>query len=100
MYMYSEEPYDCIACQAKDNQLQDARYWLRAVLDQLFGLEDFSQEVLFHYVEEFAHLLEIPLPNRDLTVVRKDRTVDITKVLGEWKDVNNQYLKNLAKTGS
>jgi hypothetical protein len=98
MYLYSDS-HNCFDCQSKDNQIQDARYWLRAILDQLFGLGDFNKDLLFNSLEEMAHLLDVSLPDRDLSVVRKERTVDFSKLLEEWKKANNDYLKNL-HTGS
>ena len=99
MYVYSDHHDECHECQKQDNQLREARYWLRAICDQLFGLENFKEEDLFHRLEEMAFVLDIPLPDRDLAVVRKERTVDFNKLLHEWKEVNNEYLKNL-HTGS
>lgn len=110
MYMYGwDEPYaeeECFECSEKENQLTDVAYWLRAVVDQLYGLEEFSAENLEHYLDELAHVAKIKLPQLQLavstirenpTVERANRTTEsnTSGLLNSWISANNQYLKSL-----
>lgn len=109
MYMYEwDEPYaeeECFACSEKENKLTDVAYWLRAVLDQLYGLEEFNSESLEHYLDELAHVVQMKLPQLELaiskgeTVVRKSQTTEsnISVMLNSWISANNQYLKSLTQ---
>lgn len=103
MFLYDEPPAECFDCMEKENRMDDIKYWFRAVLDQLFGLEEFDAESLERYTEELAAYLDMKIPSQALAVVRKNRTVEkisTTTVLEDWKQYNNQYLNNLAKTGT
>ena len=99
MFLYDEPPaeYECIDCMEKENRLDDVKYWFRAVLDQLYGMEEFKAEDLKRYLEELSAYLSMKIPTHDLAVVRKDRTVELTPMLDAWKQANNQYLKILSQ---
>lgn len=98
MFRYENEPpVECFECCEKANRIDEVKYWVNALLDQLYGIEEFSIENLESYLEELTFRLEMKLPNQRLAVVRKNRTDDI---LDSWKQFNNQYLNNLAKTGT
>lgn len=100
MFYYDEPPAECFECSEKENRLDDIKYWFRAVLDQLFGLEEFDAESLERYAEELAAYLDMKIPSQPLAVVRKNRTVEMAPMLDAWKSASVQYLKSLAKTGS
>jgi hypothetical protein len=100
MFFYDEPPSKCFECAQKENRIDDIKYWFRAVLDQLYGLEEFDTDSLERYAGEAAAYLDMKLPNKNLAVVRKNRTVDVQPMLDSWKSANNQYLKSLAKTGT
>jgi len=116
-YQY-DEPYaepECFECSEKENKITDVMYWLRAVLDQLYGLEEFDAESLERYLEELTHVVDMKIPKLELAVstirnsqivpvvrdnvpvVRKNRTTDsnFSAVLNGWVEANNQYLKSL-----
>lgn len=110
MYAYQyNEPYaepECFACSEKENKITDVMYWLRAVLDQLYGLEEFDAECLERYLDELAHVVDMKLPKLELavgslrnseTVARENRTTDtnFSVILNGWVEANNQYLKSL-----
>ena len=97
MYLYDDPPPECFNCLEKDNQLDDIKYWFTAILDQLFGLEDFNAQDLKWYINEITLSLGMKCPEKALSVVRENRTVE---ALDAWKRFNNQYLNNLAKTGT
>lgn len=100
MFYYDEPPAECFECSEKENRLDDVKYWFRAVLDQLFGLEEFDAERLEQYAEELAAYLDMKIPRQPLAVIRKNRTVEMAPMLDAWKSASVQYLKSLAKTGS
>jgi hypothetical protein len=102
MFLYDEPQADheCFECMEKSNRLDDVKYWFRAVLDQLYGMEEFNAEDLERYVEELAAYLDMKIPKHELSVVRKDRTVDMTPMLEAWKNASHNYLKSLANTGT
>jgi hypothetical protein len=97
MFIYNEPTSQCFECQEKENHLSDVKYWFRAVLDQLFGLEEFSRENLEHYTQELACYLNMKIPSQPLAVAEKK---EVSKLMEEWKQFNNEYLKKLEKTGS
>lgn len=102
MFLY-EEPqaeYECFQCNEKSNRLDDIKYWFRAVLDQLYGMEKFNAEDLQLYLEEMSAYLDMKIPSHDLVVVRKGCTVDMTPILDIWKTTSNEYLKSLVKIGA
>jgi hypothetical protein len=108
MYFLADEPepeQNCFCCMHKEDVISDVQYWLRAVLDQLYGLEEFNQEDLERYIEELAHVVEMRIPQVPLAVVREKRTVetqpsvDLTPVLNAWKILSTTYLKSLTNTG-
>ena len=81
---YRDEPYaeeECFECSEKENVLTDVSYWLRAVLDQLYGLEEFKADDLERYLEELAHVVKMKLPKFDLAVgtIRKSQTVPVVR---------------------
>jgi hypothetical protein len=94
------EPCDCFDCMEKENRLDDIKYWFKALTDQIFGIEDFDSETLSYYVNELTLRLGIDFPKSPVSVVRKDHTIDIDKMIDVWKHFNNQYLANLEKTGT
>ncbi len=98
--MYLQEDEECFGCLEKDNRIDDIKYWFRAVLDQLFGVETFDTNQLDFYLEELAQRLGIDMPEPPLAVVRKNQTTDATEMLNAWRYFNNQYLTTLQKTGS
>jgi hypothetical protein len=100
MFTYYKEEEDCFDCCEKENRLGDVKYWFRAVLDQLYGKEEFNSEELERYLEELGGYLDMKVPSTQLSVVRKDRTVEMAPMLDAWKQASVQYLKNLAKAGS
>jgi hypothetical protein len=97
--MFFDEPYshECMDCMHKDDVMCDIKYWLRAVLDQLFGLEPFSKEDLSRYLNELTLQLGMDFPKIDLSVEMPDPT---RILIDEWKAFNNDYLKLYAKTGT
>ena len=98
--MYLQDDEECFGCLEKDNRIDDIKYWFRAVLDQLFGVETFDTNQLYFYLEELAQRLGIDTPEPPLAVVRKNQTTDVTQVLNAWRNFNYQFLKELQKTGS
>jgi hypothetical protein len=100
MVMYYEPSCECFECMEKENRIDDIKYWFRAVLDQLFGLEEFDAEQLERCTEELACYLDMKIPSQPLAVVRKNRMVDMAPVLEAWKQSSIQYLQNLANTGT
>lgn len=100
MFYYDEPPAECFECSEKENRLDDVKYWFRAVLDQLFGVEEFDAKSLERYTEELAAYLDMKIPSQALAVVRKNRTVEMAPMLDAWKSASVQYLKSLAKTGT
>ena len=102
MFLYDEPQaeYECFECMEKENRIDDVKYWFRAVLDQLYGMEEFNKENLERYLEELSGYLNMKIPSTDLSVVRKNRTVDMTPMLDAWKNTNNQYLKSLVQIGA
>lgn len=107
MFLYDEPQaeYECFECMEKENRLDEVKYWFRAILDQLYGAEEFNPEKLEDYLQELASYIGMSgkpfLRTLSVTGVRKNRTVEkTTEMLEEWKTLNNQYLTTLAKTGT
>ena len=99
MYMlFDEPPCECMECLEKDNKMQDVRYWFRAVLDQLYGLEEFDLEFLQHSLEQLGACVEIKFPEKPL-IVQEKKPETISEMLDAWKVYNKNYLKSLAPTG-
>jgi hypothetical protein len=102
MYMRHEE-YDCQGCLESELQTKDLKYWYKAILDQVFGLEEFNEGNLLTYLEEMAFVLEMKLPEGKLAIApeAQEKTYDISKQLEAWKKFNNQYLfQQYTKTGA
>ena len=124
MYMYQDEPYceeECYACTEKEQTIKDVKYWFQAVLDALYcskaELDDlfcqYEEGDLEYYLEELAGYLNMKLPQKEIQVIRKNRTTElsgnsgkleqplsITYMLDSWKEANNSYLKSLTYTGA
>lgn len=81
MFLYDEPPVDCFECAEKENILGDVKYWFRAVLEQLYGVEKFNEVNLERYLEETCAYLGMSLPKRDLNVQEKDKSVNSFKPL-------------------
>lgn len=89
----------CSYCREKESILTDVTYWFKAVLDQIYGMEDFDEAEFERYLDELAHVLHIKLPKQKLKLTSKVcATVPTLKFefLNEWMKANNQYLKSLA----
>jgi hypothetical protein len=100
-YDFAEPPTDCDDCFAHENLLDEIKYWLTAVLDQIYGKEKFDEETLHFYLDELTHRLEMKNHSQSVAVTGKEKSTDFTEnMLDTWKVFNNGYLQTLAKTGS
>jgi hypothetical protein len=98
MYVYRENPpLECWECLQKDNRLGDVLYWFRAVIDQLYGNEEFDDLALEHYLNEVAGYLNIRLPEKSLAVTCKANSS--LSEIEDWQQFNTNYFKELAKVG-
>jgi hypothetical protein len=101
MFIYNEPQEECDECLKKDNDLDDTKYWFRAALDQLYGLENFNENVLERALEEIAACLVMNMPKRSLVVEKKSPTTEpALSFLDCWIGFNTKYLKSLEKTGN
>jgi hypothetical protein len=91
--VYADDPPpECFKCLELENKLDDVAYWLRGLLDQLYGIEEFNLSLIEHHLAELAHTAKMTIPNRDLAIRAKDET---STMLDSWKIYNNGYLKSL-----
>jgi hypothetical protein len=97
MFIYSEPPIECDDCLEKSNRLDDVKYWLRAILDQIYGLEEFDESKLENYLDELSGYLNMKLPVRDLVISRKQNKQDRITYLDDWKQFNNNFLTAISK---
>lgn len=95
MFLHDEYP-ECYHCNEKDKKISEIKSWTEAVLDQLFGLEEFDPEELELYLEELTYCLDMKIPRNSLAVKRKEKITDISPIVDSWKNLNNNYLKNLS----
>ena len=95
--MYDSE-YETV-CDA-EKKLNEARYWLENIVQQLYMTEDLDILDLENCLDELVHLFGLKLPKGDLQVRRKVTATQhpIMKSFDveAWKNWNNQYLKQLA----
>ena len=108
MYLQTETAPECdtIGFKEKYWRLGEVKYWVQAIIDQLYGIEAFAEEDLDRYIQELCCCIDMRIPRRaskrmDLVVERKSQAASIDDSLLEtWKQFNNQFLKSLNNTGS
>ena len=100
MFDYYDEPYceaECFECESKDNQLDDVKYWLKYLLDQLYSSKELDLIELERTLEELGHIVNVNLPERDLSIERRTFLPQAYSLpLESWKEFNHNYLKQIA----
>lgn len=100
MCFYSDEPpVECWQCDEKNNKIDDIKYWFRAVLEQLYGQEEFDAKSLENCLDELSGFLDMKLPKQQLAVVGHVRD-DMSQLLDGWQKYNKEFFNQLAKVGA
>lgn len=89
--------YEYYQCNENKQLVKDLRYWMQAILDQLYGKEEFNVEDLENALDEMVHYLGLKLPMGELQVKLKESSITKHPMLGDWINFNNEYLKQIAK---
>ena len=74
MYMYADEPYlpkECFECAAKENKIDDIKYWLKYLMDQCYSNDKFSMDEFERALAEICFSIGMNIPENDPTIVRK-----------------------------
>jgi molybdopterin/thiamine biosynthesis adenylyltransferase len=96
MYIYSDEPpckEECFDCMHKENKIDDIKYWLTNLLEQLYSDEKLDIQDAENCLEELCGVVGIKIPKRDIAIERK-HFLKVPEVVQSWIQWNNQYIKN------
>jgi hypothetical protein len=99
--MYRNEYSECFGCDEKDNKIDNVKYWLKYLLEQLYSKTAFDCDEFERCLQELCSEVSMKIPKEELCVEHKaslkiathpmQKTFDI----GAWKDWNNNYLKSV-----
>ena len=98
------EPYcekECSGCQDKKTELKDIKYWMKALVEQLYSKEKLDYLDCEQCIEEICSVVDVKIPEGELTIDRKQGVkATYHPMLKEfdvegWKSWNNNYLKQL-----
>jgi hypothetical protein len=67
-----QDDYDCPGCEDKKNKLDNAADFLKGVLNQLYGAEDFEGDRLEYCLDELCTYLGVKIPDGDLMIKQKE----------------------------
>ncbi len=104
MYIYPDEPYcgdNCNQCNSYESKLENVKYWLEYLMDQIYSKSTFDEGEFENCLEELCDSVDMKLPKEQLCITRKNPAPSASNpVMKEfdiegWKTWNNEYLKQL-----
>lgn len=93
---YHDEPYceqECCGCEAHEETLRNLKDFFSGVLENLYNANKYNEQDLENCLDEMAGYLGMKLPRGELQV---RGAAPMTKILEDWKVMNNAYLQSLA----
>lgn len=93
MYRY-EEP-ECLRCDQKENALQDVKYWMLYLLEQLYSEKAIDCDEIERCLMEISAVVDIKFPVGELGIERKHllEPKHISNDVDKWLEWNQLYLK-------
>ncbi len=103
MYMYEDDQYGskCFECEEKQNKLNDVKYWIKYIIDQLYSDDELNELELENFLEELCAVVDTKVPIKAMTIQRapiaKVEYHPITKPfdMQAWVEWNKNHLKQL-----
>ena len=77
-YEYQDDPYcdkECFDCNQKEVKLDDAKYWLQAVLDYMYTDEVLHIDLFESCLEQLCRSLGMQIPDARLTMEKVGNTL-------------------------
>lgn len=101
MYIYADEEYaepECFECQAYDNKIDDIKYWLNFLLDQLYGKEKLNVEECDSFIQEICALVGAHMPEQALAIQIKQKPSLLTYPVSSlgWKNALTPFSSLIA----
>lgn len=99
--MFDDEfEHTCLFCEEKEDKLKEAKYWCKAVLQQIFSNESLDLSDLERCLLELAGYLDVPFPLQKINIQRTESINNKIEfipreAISEWLEFNNQYLNQL-----
>jgi len=99
MHLY-EEPNcetECFGCSEKENKIDDIKYWLRSIVDQLYSKEKLDVVEFETALQELCFNVNIRVPIKALEIQRKEPK-ELEKELSTWIQWSKDHLQQLTQT--
>jgi len=83
------------------NKIEDVRYWLDYLLDQLYSTNKLDLQECERCLEELCSVVGIKVPKEEIAIERKlfplaqFKAEEKKTSIEDWKKWNNRYLKEL-----
>lgn len=90
--------FECLECDQLNNKIEDVKYWLLHLINQLYGAQELDKEDCECCLHELGALVGLSIPNRELNISRqapKPSFGSASWSLNSWREWNNEFLKKL-----
>lgn len=97
MFFYQEPPPECLNCMDVKDKFDSLAYWFQAIVDQIYGNEEFNANQLADFCAEMTTHLNVKIPNKTVAIAACQQP-KLDHMLNGWKEYNQRYL-NYVKAG-